>query len=156
MRYTIRKATEKDSAKLRALANRCFPLDVHTPYTYWVLCTQSESNFILMDHDKEIGFITSIQSKDHVFIWQIAILEEYRSLGLSKMLIHSVFAYGVERGISEFVVTIAPENQRSFNAFYSYCQKEGYSFEKKGQMSIYDYIDIDFHETEQIYTCRKV
>lgn len=155
--YSICKVTGADSALLRKLASECAPLDLHTPYTYWVISSQfGDSCYILYDEDRPVGFITSLSTAKGLFIWQIGLLEEYRGKGLSAVLIDSVFKFAEAALIGELSVTIAPENLNSFNAFNNYCAHNGYSFEKSDTLHLSDYLESDFFETENIYRCRKL
>jgi hypothetical protein len=61
---------EKDSETLFNLAKNNPPLDVHTPYTYWVIAKYfSDTSFILEQNGVPIGFITALETPEFIFIW---------------------------------------------------------------------------------------
>lgn len=122
--YTIRPVTEADHALLLSLAERCPPLDVHTPYTYWVQCTLfSKSCFVLTLRSEDVGFITAVENEREALIWQIGILPAHRGKGCSSLLIGAALDVLLPR--REVFVTIAPENRISLQSFQSACRKRG-------------------------------
>ena len=147
----VRSITEEDCAILRHLAQQCKPLDVHTHYTYWVLSKFfGDSSFVLCSHGETCGYITSVETKNRIFVWQIGILEEYRSYGYSRMLIEAVAQKAIQRK-KNMSVSIAEDNDRSFNAFDSFCRNNSCGFVKTGKLSLNDLVDKSFSETENIY-----
>lgn len=152
---SVRAVTAEDAAELRSLASQCEPLDIHTPYTYWVLCTFfGEQCFIMYDGEVPIGFISSITSKATTFIWQIGLRLEYRGHGLSRRLIESVANYAKVHA-QRMLVTIAAENEASRNAFEHFCRSNGLVMSECGSMEIKDHIDPDFYEKEIEYEIKE-
>ena len=152
--YTVRNVTENDCGILRFLASKCGPLDVHTPYTYWVAsCYYGKSSFIL-EHDGEpIGFIMSVDTPDAVFIWQIGVLSNYRRKNLSCELISKCFAYARNAG-KDLEATIAKDNLPSYNALRRACEKHNFTIEQLEEVVIHDMSDDSFEEKEIRYRIR--
>lgn len=147
----IRNVTEEDCAALRHLAQQCEPLDVHTHYTYWVLCKFfSAGSFIMIDKEGPCGYITSIETEDRIFVWQIGILNRARNKGNSKLLIESVLKYAISRN-KNMSVSIAEENKKSYYSFDAFCKSHSYRFIRTGMLSLKDLKDVSFAETEVIY-----
>lgn len=149
--YTLRNATESDAPRLRRLAQLCPPLDVHTPYTYWVLAKyHGKSSFVLEQDGRPVGFITALEAPSAVFIWQIGILPDHRGQGLSYRLIDAVLGYA--RGVSKpLEVTIAADNDASNAAFTGACQKASAALEALDRVVVTDLDDPDFEEAEIRY-----
>lgn len=148
---TIRNVTEQDFALLRWLAHRCGTLDVHTPYTYWTVCQYFHDTCFLLEADGQpIGYIMAVRTPETVFIWQIGILEPYRGLKLSPLLIGQVAACAEKAGMS-IQVSIAQENAASYGAFTSYCAKHQLTMRPAGMVDISDLMEPDFHESEVLY-----
>lgn len=142
---------EKDASTLRFLAMHCEPLDVHTPYTYWVVAKHyGDGSFILVDNEKPIGFITTVETDSLLFVWQIGILHEYRGRGLSQRLIEAVFNYAVQKQ-KNMEVTIAEDNLASYSAFLHFCNYKNIGFDKVRKVEIRDLEDISFKEDEIMY-----
>ena len=149
MNIVLRKVTADDFSLLHELASKCEPLDIHTPYTYWVITHYySDFCFILEDNGEPVGFITALINGKCGFIWQIGILQEYRGKRLSSKLIDSVFSSFLKEGINSVQVTISPDNQNSYNAFSKYCNAKGYSFQRISNELIKDG---DTVHTETVY-----
>ncbi len=128
---TFRHVKEGDAALLRHLALNCPPLDVHTPYTYWInACFFGTYSFLAYDMKKPIGYIMCLPKDDLLFVWQIGLLDEYRGKKLSYSLIKLAFENAENCGIKKMAVTIAPDNLASYNAFKNYCVENGYTFTK--------------------------
>lgn len=148
----VRNITKEDGPILRKLASDCGPLDVHTPYTYWVVSSFfGETGFVLEEEEKPIGYIMNLQKNDILFIWQIGILSEYRGNKFTRKLLDAVFKYARENGIKEILVTIASENKTSYFSFEKYCQLNKMVFEKAKEVKITDLIDEGFCECEIMY-----
>lgn len=136
MGIDIRNVDPDEGALLRSLAAQCAPLDLHTPYTYWVIAHYySQSCFTLTDDGEPVGFITSLVQGDRGFIWQIGLLAPYRKRGLSQMLIDAVVSAFSRNGIKEVELTISDDNPDSFGAFSSYCVAHGLFLRKTARQS---------------------
>lgn len=135
----IRNATTNDYSVLRTLAKENKPLDLHTPYTYWVCCNYySQYCFVLERNHRPIGYIMAISNKDCVFVWQIAISESFRGQHLSGILIDAVAKKAIADGYSELQVTISPKNLASYYSFYNYSKSSNFAFEKIGELTVED------------------
>lgn len=151
----VRKAEEKDAELLKQLASKCPPLDIHTPYTYWVLCRFfNNSCFVIFDESEPIGFISSLDISEGVFVWQIGILENYRSKGYAAILINKVYEYATSKK-ADMIVTIDEANKRSYSAFKSFAKKNNLKFVAIDKLEIKDFENPDFFESEIIYKISK-
>lgn len=149
MNIVLRKVMPDDFSLLHELASKCEPLDIHTPYTYWVITHYyADFCFILEDDDKPVGFITALLNDKCGFIWQIGILQDYRGKKLSSKLIDSVFRRFIKEDVHLIQVTIAPDNESSYHAFSRYCNAKEYSFQRLSNELIKDG---DTVHTETVY-----
>lgn len=149
--FSLRAVTAADAAVLRSLAAQCKPLDVHTPYTYWVLSAFfGKQCFIMYNGETPIGFISSITSEDTTFIWQIGLLKEYRGYGLSQRLIEAVADYA-KKQTRRMCVTIAAANKSSKRAFEGFCGRNGLTMNECETIEVKDLIDPNFYESEVAY-----
>jgi len=156
--FMIRPVQESDAALLRHLAKSCPPLDVHTPYTYWVIAALY-GEYCFLAYEKggsPIGYVTCVKTDDSLFIWQIGILEAYRGRGLSRLLLDKVFKKAEsERERPTLGVTIAKDNQNSYYAFHNYCRDHGYTFSPERTATVTDLDDPLFLEEEVFYRMEK-
>lgn len=150
--YKIRNITEKDSSVLHYLAKRCYPLDVHTNYTYWVIAKYyGECSYIIEYNGVPVGYIISVDTPSVLFVWQIALLKEHRGNRLSAILIEAVVQCA-KRLSKNLELTIAPDNASSYFSFNNYCLKNQIIFKEIGEVDIHDPDNPDFHEYEKKYT----
>jgi predicted GNAT family acetyltransferase len=134
------------------LANRCQPLDLHTPFTYWVISKYfGKNSFILESNNQNIGFITSIYNDQFFCIWQIGIIDEYRKKGLSTLLIDKAINYAVAKNYKTIQVSIAPNNKDSYCSFVNYSIQKGYSMTKVSDLTVLDSIIQNFEEQEDLF-----
>lgn len=147
----LRHVEEKDAPSLRFLAMHCAPLDVHTPYTYWVVANHyGDGSFILEDNGKPIGFIMTVETASFLFVWQIGVLHEYRGKGLSQILIEAVFGYAAQKQ-KNMEVTIAEDNIASYSAFSHFCNHKNIRFDEVRLVEVRDLEDHSIKEDEIMY-----
>lgn len=148
---TMRTVTGADAALLRCLAARCRPLDVHTPYTYWVVCHFFGDGCFLLEHEgAPVGYIMTVKTDECLFVWQIGLMEQFRGKGLSQQLIQAAAEYAGQRKL-DLQVSIAAENAASYASFSSYCREHGLAMEPCGEIALTDLMDPDFKENEIHY-----
>lgn len=147
---TLRNISQDDAELIRNLCMQCPPLDVHTPYTYWVISRyHSQSSFLMLDEGKPAGYILSLDTGDRIFFWQIGILKEYRGKGLSQLLIGKIMEYAKEHS-KDVEVTIAADNAASNSAFAKYCSENGWKITNNGVCELHASDDSGFFEKEII------
>ena len=127
------------------------PLDVHTPYTYWVVLNLfNDCCFYIKENDEIIGTIMCVKNNKKIFIWQIAVMEKYRKKGYSHKLYDCVFNYAKNNNYRKICLSINPQNENSYYAIQKYCLKHNYSFIKSGNVDI-NLPQINFEEFEDIF-----
>lgn len=151
--YKIDNITVNDIPEIRKCISKCNPLDMHTPYTYWVIANFfSECSFKISYDNKIIGCITSIKSFNNVFfIWQIAVLPDFRKMGLAQILIDTVVEVIKKQNIYSLYVSIDTNNIESMHSFGKYAKNKNYILIKSGELHISDLLIKDFAENENIY-----
>ncbi len=152
---TLRPVTEQDAATLRTIAALCPPLDVHTPYTYWVISHFFGDISFLLEQETEngqfpIGYITALETPKAVFIWQIGLLPEYRGQKLSQLLIGAVYEQAQKLAMP-LCTTIDDDNISSRAAFGSFCAKNSLSMQPVGTVTLQASDIPGFYETESLY-----
>lgn len=152
----IRNVNEQDSKTLEYLASVCPPLDVHTPYTYWVICRYfSETSFIAEYDGIPVGYITGIDSGTEVLVWQIGIVDEMRGKGLSGALIDKIVSLAEKKG-RLIHVSIDKSNENSNSAFRSYCRSHRMKMVRLGSVSLSSLVNTDFSENEEYYSIEPI
>ncbi len=147
----IRNVCDGDSELLQKLASECPPLDVHTPYTYWVIARFFGKNSFIAEIDgKPLGYITSVENGEETLVWQIGIKKEVRGSGLAYLLIDKVIAPAIAAGRKVYV-SIDRSNAPSNGAFSSYCRKNGLILKNLKTVALRSVTDADFYECEDLF-----
>lgn len=127
-----RNIGEDDGMILYELAKKNKPLDVHTPYTYWVIAKYfGNTSFLMFDDGRPIGYITSVYNGQKLLIWQICVSEEYRGKNYAQSLIDLVFEQALNLELS-VEVAISDDNGTSKAAFEKYCKEHDLKMNKNG------------------------
>lgn len=151
----IRNVTSNDVSVLHELAKNNYPLDVHTPHTYWVLTKYfSDTCFILEVNGKPQGFLTAMTTPEYVFAWQLGINEEYRGKDFAVLLFDKLVEVAKLKNLY-ISLTIAPDNRASFKCMKKYCDKRKYKFKRYDEcvISMPDSIKdtLDYKGYESVY-----
>ncbi|MEC8102123.1 diaminobutyrate acetyltransferase [Thalassolituus sp.] len=117
---TMRKPNPEDGADVNALVERCKPLDTNSMYCNLLQCSHFRDTAVLAEEQGEmIGFISGYrlpEQADTLFVWQVAVSEKARGLGLaSKMLLELLGRQ--ETAIRHLHTSITPGNDASWNLF---------------------------------------
>ncbi len=159
--FKLRPVNAKDAETLRTLALACPPLDVHTPYTYWVISRFfGHISFLLEREEIEVGqktgvrtpvgYITALDTPETVFVWQIGILPQYRGQKFSRMLIDAVYQQSKRLG-KDMCTTIDDDNECSKAAFISFCARNALRLQSVDTLELKAADLPDFYEAERIY-----
>ncbi|NLM44039.1 MAG: GNAT family N-acetyltransferase [Clostridiales bacterium] len=140
----IRSIKSQDIGEIRELIDYCKPLDLHTPFTYWIL-SEYFNNTCLALEDKGfiVGYVGGMKSSsmDGVFyLWQIGLLPEYRGKGFFSILLDRIIEEIKEIGCHCLEFSVLSDNYQSINAFTNYAKKKGLPIEKRGNLNFYDKI----------------
>ena len=149
---SIRSVTTEDAGVLHSLATQCPPLDVHTPYTYWVLTHMfADGCFVAEVDGNPIGFITTVRKNSVAFLWQIGVTEAHRGTGLATRLLAEVVSWARSLNITAVQLSIDPANVASTMAFTSFCAANELSLRRIGTLDLTIESDPTFVEHEDIF-----
>ncbi|MCC7572272.1 MAG: GNAT family N-acetyltransferase [Candidatus Methanofastidiosum sp.] len=150
----IRNCTVEDVDRIRKFVDRCKPLELHTPFTYWTLFNYfSNLCFLMIEEDELIGFISGIKGlldKEVVYLWQIGISKDHRGKNYASVLIDNFIKAVIELDCNKIQVSISPDNEVSYKAFLKYVKEHSYSLSKIDEVKYYDTLS-DKKEFEMIY-----
>jgi L-2,4-diaminobutyric acid acetyltransferase len=138
----IRSLKPQDIGTVRELIDYCKPLDLHTPFTYWILSEYFNNTcLVLEDDDIIVGYTGGMKSSslDGVFyLWQIGLMPDYRGKGYFSMLLDSIVEEVKRLGCHSLEFSVLSDNYQSINAFSNYAKKKGLPMKKRGSLSFYD------------------
>lgn len=146
----IRNVRKDEDGMVRTLASACGgTLDVHTPYTYWVLTHYfTEYCFVAKESGKgAVGFLTAVVNDKKALIWQAGVLPAYAGRRIGQALLDHLIQRLRECGVSCAETTIAGSNAASRALLLHYCERNGIPVEACGPAGPQS----DAHDGEILY-----
>lgn len=119
----LRLLSAEDAPIIMEMAKNNPPLEEHTPYTYWVMCSYcNRCSYALFVDNQIIGYVMCVENPNTVFIWQLCVLPEFRKNGYATILLNEVFdlAKTLHKNIQ---MTIEDDNAASVGCFQKICTK---------------------------------
>lgn len=123
----LRHPVLEDGTAVFDLVDACKPLDLNSHYLYLLQCSHFAPTCVAATLHGEVvawvsGYIPPKQT-DTFFVWQVAVGEKARGLGLGKRLINWVLAQ--QSGIKKIHTSITPDNAASWGLFKSLARDWG-------------------------------
>ncbi|GGG87082.1 L-2,4-diaminobutyric acid acetyltransferase [Salipiger pallidus] len=150
----MRKPQSIDGAAIWALVRECKPLDENSMYCNLVQADHFRDTCVVAELGGDIvGWISGhmIPNKDAFFVWQVAVSQKARGLGLGrKMLTHLVNRD--ECIDADFLkTTITEDNDASWGLFRSFARSVGGELTDEPHYHKEDHFD-GAHDTEHMVT----
>ena len=149
----IRKPKKEFSKKIFQLVKSCDNLDLNSEYLYLLQSTHfKECCSIALYDDKVVGFVSGYKipnNEDTLFIWQVAIDENFRGLGLANKLIINTLNRKINSNINYIHTTVSPSNKSSIKMFEKLTNKLNTKIKSKRFFKKEDFINS--HEEETLY-----
>lgn len=124
-----RKPNSEDGAAIWDLIQNCPPLDENSLYCNILQADHFRDTCIAAQHeDRIVGWISGYRpprEKNTLFIWQVAVHEDARGLGLGKKLMRKLLARQSCLGVNTLKTTITPDNAASWGLFKSFAKDIG-------------------------------
>lgn len=128
-RLAFREPAATDGVRVHALVAACPPLDPNSLYCNLLQCTHFAGTSVLAERDGELlGWISGYRPprEPHtLFVWQVAVHERARGLGLARRMIFSLLERPALRGIAYIKTTVTPGNDASRALFRSIAERAG-------------------------------
>lgn len=138
----IRSLESRDIGAVRELIDYCKPLDLHTPFTYWILSEYFNNTcLVLEDEDVIVGYTGGMKSssmKGVFYLWQIGLMPDYRGKGYFSILLDKIIEEVKSLNCNFLEFSVLSDNYQSINAFSNYAKKKGLPIVKRGSLSFYD------------------
>lgn len=123
----------QDARSIADLIASCPPLDTNSLYCillqtthFAATCIKAERNGVLE------GWISGYRPPDEpaaMFVWQVAVREGARGLGLGLTMLTALFRRPAVADARKLITTIAPTNQASRRLFATFAESRGASME---------------------------
>ncbi|MFN3714734.1 MAG: diaminobutyrate acetyltransferase [Alcanivoracaceae bacterium] len=129
----LRKPDSEDGARVHALVRRCTPLDENSLYCNLLQCTHFADTCVAAEIDGElVGFISAYippKQQSTLFIWQVAVDEKARGLGLASRMLAELLDRDECHQVQYIDTTITPDNEASWALFRRFADKRRYRTE---------------------------
>ena len=134
----LRPPTPNDGASVFCLIGRCPPLDVNSMYCNLLQCTHFAGTSVaavqtVSTNEELVGFISAYlipEREDTLFIWQVAVDERARGIGLAGNMLKHILDRPQCSQITYLETTITESNKASWALFESLANKLGTALEK--------------------------
>lgn len=121
-KITFRTPVVSDGPKVYQLIKNSENLDLNSCYYYNLLCKDYTSTCIVAEKDsKIIGFVSSYINPNHhdiLFIWQVAVKNEFQGKGIAKNLIFEILKRPVCHKVRYLETTVTESNMASKTLFH--------------------------------------
>ncbi len=151
--YIFRKPRSSDACGIYNLVRESKILYVNSEYLYALIgLHHAKTSSIIENNGKIIGFTSSYLTGtkfDILFIWQIAIDQNYRKKGLALRMLQEILSRKYSKKIKYLHLTISPSNTSSFKLFEALAKSLNYKIRKK---RLFDkHLFSQGHEEEELY-----
>lgn len=123
----LRTPDSTDGAAVHQLISRCPPLDENSIYCNLLQASHFADTSVAAEVDGELaGFVSGYivpARPDTLFIWQVAVAEEARGLGLAGRMIREILRRPACAQVRFLETTITPDNDASWALFRGLARK---------------------------------
>ncbi|EPX82172.1 L-2,4-diaminobutyric acid acetyltransferase [Salipiger mucosus DSM 16094] len=145
-----------DGAEIWDLVRDCSPLDENSMYCNLIQADHFRDTCVVAELDGDIvGWISGhmVPGKEEFFVWQVAVSEKARGLGLGKKMLKHLIARDVCADAKALKTTITRDNGASWGLFRSFARSIG------GELTDEPHFKRDTHfggqhDTEHMVTIR--
>jgi L-2,4-diaminobutyric acid acetyltransferase len=125
----LRKPDASDGVRVWSLVAACPPLDRNSIYCNLLQCTDFSDTCVLAESDGQpVGWISGYRPPNDgetLFIWQVAVHERARGLGLAGRMMLELLERESTDDVSYLKTTITPDNEASLGLFRSVAARAG-------------------------------
>lgn len=126
---SLRAPTREDGAAVHRLIEACPPLDTNSMYCNLLQCDHFADTCVLAErYGEPVGWISAYRppAEPHtLFVWQVAVAEAARGLGLGRRMLTHLLARPAAEGVSHLKTTITADNPASWGLFRRFAEGLG-------------------------------
>src|SRR5690606_22348224 len=116
-RVVLRKPFSTDGSRIWRLVAACPPLDQNSMYCNLLQCRDFAGTSVLAErHGEAVGWVSGYRRPGDpatLFIWQVAVHERARGLGLARKMLFALLERQELRDVIRLQTTITPDNHAS-------------------------------------------
>ena len=117
----LRQPVSTDGHAVSALIASCPPLDANSAYCNLLQCTHFADSCIIAERNVAVvGWVSGYRvpsAPEQLFVWQVAVAQEARGLGLAQRMIGDLLARPSAKGVTHIIATVTPDNAASWALF---------------------------------------
>lgn len=152
---SFRKPVLTDGYPIYQLIKSSPPLDLNSSYLYFLQASHFADTCVVAEQNGQIiGFLSAYLRPDKpqsLFVWQVAVAESHRGLGLAKTMLSSLLENQPDdSAITELTCTISPSNKASQSLFNSFAKMHGLLLQTAPFINEADFGEGN-HEAEDLY-----
>jgi len=152
---TLRTPTAEDGAAVWDLIRNCEPLDRNSLYCNLLQCDHFADTCVLADRDGEaLGWISAYippQEPDTLFVWQVAVSENARGMGLAGKMLQELLDREVCADVSRLKTTITRSNDASWALFRRFADRQDAVLKREPHFKRDEHFE-GRHDTEYMVT----
>lgn len=156
----VRTALEDEGALLWELARAAGGVDLNSPYAYMMQCRNFTDTCAVAEvFGTPAGFVTAhrVQGRPHVlFVWQVAVLPEFRGLGIARRLLEGLVDQPACAGVRKLEATVTPANKASKALFGAFAKTRGAALTVHTGFTAADFPDDARHDEERLFTIHPI
>lgn len=154
---TFRKPESEDGSNIWELIKSCKPLDENSMYCNLIQCDHFADTCILAERNGvAVGWISGYllpDAPDTLFVWQVAVSEEARGLGLAGRMLDKLLSRDDMAGVLHLKTTITRDNDASWGLFRGLAERHNARLTDEPHFRKDDHFDGE-HATEHMVTIR--
>jgi len=151
----FRKPDAEDGAAIWELIAACKPLDENSMYCNLIQCDHFRDTCILAELDgTPVGWISGYvlpRDPDTFFVWQVAVSEKARGLGLAKRMLDQLLARDECEDVTRMQTTITKDNDASWALFRSFADAQDGELDHEAHFESDTHFQGE-HDTEHMVT----
>ncbi len=156
----VRNAIVDEGALLWELARDAGGLDLNSPYAYMTQCRNFHETCVVAEvFGTPAGFVTAhrVPNRPNVlFVWQVAVLPEFRGLSIGKRMLEGLVERPVCKGVRKLETTVTPSNKASEALFSSFAKARGAELIIASGYAKDDFPDDEPQERERLFTIQPI
>lgn len=153
----LRKPEGEDGSAVWGLVRECKPLDENSMYCNLIQCDHFSDTCVVAELDGDVvGWVSGHVvpgEPDTVFVWQVAVSEKARGLGLGTRMLSKLMARDACKNVTKLKTTITKDNDASWALFRRFAEKRGGTLSSQAHFKKDDHFDGQ-HATEHMVTIR--
>ena len=152
---TLRTPALEDGAAVWELIGNCEPLDENSMYCNFLQCDHFAETCVVAELDgRTVGWVSGYivpNEPEALFIWQVAVDEAARGLGLGKAMLRHLVDRKVCAGITQLKTTITRDNRASWALFSALAEERDARLGHEAHLKHDEHFD-GKHPTEYLVT----